>query len=205
MSDAPEAAPPEKSPADRAIDGLMTLVAGRGWHRVTPVDVATEAGLTMAQLYAVFPTKTKILRGFVRRVDQATFATRPESDGKVRDRLFDLLMRRFDTLQPYKPALEVLRRELPGDPATVLCAGAALLRSMRWMLEAADISTGGLRGALAVELTAVAYLSTMRVWQRDDSPDLARTMAALDARLRRIERWLAPTHRSRLDEAPAIR
>jgi len=80
-----------------------------------------------------------------------------------------------------------------------------LLRSMRWMLEAADISTGGLRGALAVELTAVAYLSTMRVWQRDDSPDLARTMAALDARLRRIERWLAPTHRSRLDEAPAIR
>jgi hypothetical protein len=35
----------------------------------------------------------------------------------------------------------------------------------------------------------------MRVWQHDDSPDLARTMAALDTRLRRIERWLAPTDR----------
>jgi hypothetical protein len=64
------------------------------------------------------------------------------------------------------------------------------------MLEAADISTAGIRGALAVKLTAAAYLSTMRVWQHDNSPDLARTMAALDARLRRIERWLAPTQRN---------
>jgi hypothetical protein len=71
---------------------------------------------------------------------------------------------------------------------------------MRWILEATNISTIGFRGALAVKLTAAAYLSSMRVWQRDDSPDLARTMAALDERLRRIERWLVPTHRPRHDE-----
>ena len=77
---------------------------------------------------------------------------------------------------------------------------ACMLRSMRWMLEAADISTGGIRGAVAVKLTAAVYLSTMRVWRRDDSPDFARTMAALDARLRRIERCLIPTHQPRGDE-----
>jgi hypothetical protein len=68
------------------------------------------------------------------------------------------------------------------------------------MLEAANISTSGLRGELAVKLTAAAYLSTMRVWQHDDSPDLARTMAALDTRLRRIECWLVPTERHRPNE-----
>jgi hypothetical protein len=109
-------------------------------------------------------------------------------------------MRRFDALGPCKPALEVLRRELPGDPMTILCSGAWLLRSMRWMLEAAEISTGGIRGAVAVRLTAAVYLSTMGVWRRDDSPDFARTMAALDARLRRIERCLIPTHQRRDDE-----
>jgi len=36
----------------------------------------------------------------------------------------------------------------------------------------------------------------------DDSPDLGRTMAALDGRLRRIERWLVRASRSRRDEAP---
>jgi hypothetical protein len=35
----------------------------------------------------------------------------------------------------------------------------------------------------------------MHAWQQDDSPDLARTMAVLDARLRRIERWFVPVHR----------
>ena len=76
------------------------------------------------------------------------------------------------------------------------------MRSMRWMLAAADIATGGMRGAIAVKLTAAAYLSTMAVWRGDDSPDLARTMAVLDARLRRIERWLMPLHRSRGNGEP---
>jgi AcrR family transcriptional regulator len=196
-----------RSDTDRIIDAALARIASDGWRHLSLAAVADAAGLPILRVYRTFGSKQAILRGLYRRVDEAALAQPPPSEPaeRPRDRLFDLLMRRFDTLQPYKPALEVLRRELPGDPATVLCAGAALLRSMRWMLEAADISTGGLRGALAVELTAVAYLSTMRVWQRDDSPDLARTMAALDARLRRIERWLAPTHRSRLDEAPAIR
>jgi len=82
----------------------------------------------------------------------------PEQDERARDRLFDLLMRRFDALRPYKPALEVLRRDLPGDPVSALCLGAALLRSMRWMLEAVDIATDGFVGAIRVRLTAAAYI-----------------------------------------------
>jgi len=163
---------------------------------------ADAAGLPILRIYRTFGSKQAILRGLYRRVDEATLAEPPAAEPaeRPRDRLFDLLMRRFDTLRPHKPALEVLRRELPADPMTVLCAGAWLLRSMRWMLEAADISTAGLRGALAVKLTGAAYLSTMRVWQRDDSPDLARTMAALDARLRRIEGCFVQTHQQRDDE-----
>jgi hypothetical protein len=60
------------------------------------------------------------------------------------------------------------------------------------------------RGAIAVKLAAAAYLSAMRVWQRDDSQDLARTMATLDARLRRIEGWFgsAPRRRSGGEPVP---
>jgi hypothetical protein len=88
--------------------------------------------------------------------------------------VFDLLMRRFDALTPYRAAIEVLRRELPADPLAALAAGAGLLRSMRWMLEAAGISGEGIGGMVAVKLTAAAYLATARVWVRDESPDLAR-------------------------------
>jgi AcrR family transcriptional regulator len=180
------------SDADRIIDAALARVPSDGWAPLPLAAIADAAGLTILQVYRTFGSKQAILNGFYRRIDEAVLAEPPPAEPaeRPRDRLFDLLMRRFDTLRQYKPALEVMQRELPGNPLIALCMGGALLRSMRWMLEAANISTDGISGALATKLTTAAYLSTMRVWQRDDSPDLTRTMATLDARLRRIERWL---------------
>jgi AcrR family transcriptional regulator len=190
--------------ADRIIDAALGLLATEGWRRLSLAAIAAAAELPILQVYRIFPSKQAVLCGLYRWVDEIVLAEPPaaEADERPRDRLFDLLMRRFDALQAYKPAFDVLRRELPGDPLSAVCAGAALLRSMRWMLEAAGISVVGWRGAIAVRLASAAYLSAMRVWQRDDSPDLARTMAALDARLRQIERWLTPARVARRDGEP---
>jgi AcrR family transcriptional regulator len=192
------------SEADRIIDATLTLIATEGWRRLPLAAIAAAAGLPILHVYRVFRSKQAILGGFICRIDEIvlTEPPAPEADERPRDRLFDLLMRRFDALQPYKPTLDVLRRELPGDPVSALCAGSALLRSMRWMLEAVDVPTGGIRGALAVRLAALAYLSTMRVWHGDDSPDLGRTMSALDARLRRIEGVFSPVRSTRSDGEP---
>jgi len=62
----------------------------------------------------------------------------------------------------------------------------------------------GIRGAFATRLACAAYLSAMRTWLRDDSPDLARTMAALDARLRRIEGWFRPARTTRSRDEPLL-
>jgi AcrR family transcriptional regulator len=186
-----------QSDADRIIDAALGQIATEGWRNMSLAAVAASAGLPILRVYRVFGSKYAILRGLYRRVDELVLADPPpaEADERPRDRLFDLLMRRFDLLRRYRPSLEVLSRELWSDPVAMQCAGRSLLRSMRWMLEAADISTGGWRGAVAVRLTAAAYLSAGRVWQRDDTPDVAPTMASLDARLRRIESWLAPGYR----------
>jgi len=193
-----------RSDADKVIDAALALVATDGWRNLSLAAVAAAAELPIGQVYRLFRSKQAVLCGLYRRIDEAVLAEPPQAEAgeRARDRLFDLLMRRFDALGPYKPAIEVLRRELVSDPLMVMCAGASLMRSMFWMLAAADIATGGIRGAIAVKLTAAAYLSTMRVWRGDDSPDLGRTMAVLDARLRRIERWLAPLHRPPADGEP---
>jgi AcrR family transcriptional regulator len=193
-----------RSEADRIIDATLALIPTEGWRLLSLRAIAAAAELPILQVYRIFKSKQAVLCALYGRLDRIVLADPPaaEPDERPRDRFFDLLMRRFDALQPYKPALDVLRRELPGDPVTALCAAASILRSMRWMLEAADIPTGGVRGAIAVKLATVAYLFAMRVWQRDDSPDLARTMAALDARLRRIEGWFGAPSRRRPDGAP---
>jgi hypothetical protein len=61
---------------------------------------------------------------------------------------------------------------------------------MHWMLEAAGIATDGATGGLRVTGLATVYASVFRTWLQDDDPGQARTMAALDRRLRRGERTL---------------
>lgn len=185
------AASPPASERDRIIDATIALVARDGWRRLSMAAIAAEADLPILGLYRSFRTKPAILDALFRRIDEAVLAAPLEisEDERPRDRVFDLLMRRFDALRPHREALAVLGRELPMDPPAALCIGGALLRSIAWMLEAAGISAEGVRGMVAVKLTTAAYLATARVWLRDDSPDLASTMAELDRRLRRIERW----------------
>jgi AcrR family transcriptional regulator len=189
--------------SDRIIDAALARIPIEGWRGLSLASIAAASGLPILRVYRNFPSKQAILGAFFRRIDEAVLAEPPtaEEGERARDRLFDLMMRRFDALRPYKPALERLRRELPADPVSTLVAAVALLRSMRWMHEAADITTGGIRGALAIKLTSAAYVATMSVWQRDDSTDLGRTMAALDARLRRVERWLPTARLSRENRA----
>jgi AcrR family transcriptional regulator len=187
---------------DRIMDAALRLIAERGWRRLSLGEVAVEANVPILAVYREFGSRLAILCGFFRRIDELVLAApvEAEPDARPRDQLFDLVMRRFDALRPYRDALVVLGRELPADPCTALAVGARLVRSFAWTLEASGISAAGVGGVVATKLTVAAYLATMRVWLRDDSPDLAPTMAALDRRLRGIERWLArsrrPPHRS---------
>jgi AcrR family transcriptional regulator len=196
---------PSAADADLIVEAALARIAVGGWRRLSLAAVAAEAELPLLRVYRAFGSKQAILCRFFGRIDETVLAEPPATEaGELpRDRVFDLLMRRFDALRPHKSALASLQRDLPSDPITALCLGVRMLRSMRWMLDAADIATDGLVGALAVRLTGAAYLSAMRIWQRDDSPDLGRTMAALDARLRRIERWLRPLYPPAPSSEPA--
>ena len=190
---------------DRIIDAMLAGIARQGWRRLSLADIAVGAGVPVLGVYRLYQSKVAVLCGFFRRIDEAVLAIPLETatDERPRDRIFDLLMRRFDALSPHRAALERLSRDLPLDPVAALAAGARLLRSMRWMLEAAGIPGEGLAGTLAVKLTAAAYMATMRTWLPDESPDLAPTMAALDRRLRGIERWYgSPRHDPERDPEP---
>lgn len=191
--------------SDRVIDALLALVVAGGWRSVSLAAVAEETGLSVLQVHRLFPSRAAILIGFVQRIDGVALAAPldAEPDERPRDRVFDLLMRRFDALLPYRDALVTLRRELPGDPLTAVALGPSLLSSMRLTLEAGGIMCNGISGVVAVKLTTASYLAAMHTWLRDDSPDLAPTMAMLDRRLRGIEGWLVPARYASRDAAEA--
>ena len=179
------------------IDAAMSLAAERGWRDLALPDIAAAAGLSLAQVYPVYRSKAEILEGLSRQVDAAVVAEHDSGGAEetARDRLFDVLMCRFDALQPYKDGLANILLDQGREPVGLLCGAASLRRSMALMLELAGLSTDGLRGAVRIKGLMGLYLATLRVWLRDDSPDLAKTMASLDGYLRRIEGWVGMLRR----------
>ncbi len=192
----------------RIIEAALGLAAEKAWRDISLAEIAEAAALPMSQVYPVFASKRAILAGYTRRIDAAVLAGQEPDErmGSARDRLFDVLMRRFDALTPHKAALANIVYDLGRDPAGGLCGLIRLSRSMACMLEAADLSAGGPRGALRVKALSAVYLATLRTWLRDESPDLGRTMAALDRHLRRLA-WLvsrcSQLRRTPAEEAPA--
>lgn len=182
----------EPNSRKRILDAAIRLAAERGWRDLGFAEIAVAAGVPLTQVYRVLPERSAILPAIMRSVDEAVLASSGGefSDEPRRDRVFDLLMRRFDALQSYKAGLGAIIRDLPGDPFSLLAAGPGLLRAMTWILEAAGVSTAGIRGAVRVKALALVYLATFRVWLRDDQPDLSRTMATLDRTLKRMSRLL---------------
>ncbi len=176
---------------DRVIEAALALAAASGWRKLGLADIAKEAGLTMAEVRSVFPSKAAILTGFVRRTDERVLAGGKVEGSTARDRLFDVLMRRFDVLQPDRNAVRAIIRDSLCDPLAVLCQGPKLLCSMAWMLEAAGLSSAGLNGVLRTKGLALVYLVALRAWLKDDSADLAKTMAVLDRGLRQAEKLAA--------------
>ena len=183
---------PAGTPRDRILDATLALAEREGWRKASLGAIAGEAGVPLHQLYGEFRSRAAILGALMARTDAGVLAETPaaEPDESARDRLFDVLMRRFDALKPHRAALKVIVRELATDPPTALCSAPAFLRSMTWMLEAAGLSSAGIRGRLRVRALALIYLCVLRVFVDDDSEDLAKTMAALDRRLRQAEPWL---------------
>ena len=172
---------------DAALIGMaMTQAEALGWTRMTVVDAAREAGLPLERARARFPARASVLVRLGLQADQAALAGE-ELTGSVRERLFDALMRRFDVLQQHRGGVRALLRSLPLDPALALMLTAETGRSMAWMVQAAGLATNGIGGALRVAGLLGVWMQVLRAWERDDSPDLSGTMAALDRALDRAE------------------
>ncbi len=174
--------------AGAALAAALRLAGEEGWRAVTPARVAEEAGLPLDRMHALYPSRAALLDAFAHSIDRAVLADGPvEGAASARERLFEVMMRRFDALRPHRRAVRAIAAASAGDPCAMLAGAARLHASMGWMLEAAAIASGGLGGGMRAAALAAIHLDVLRLWLNDDSDDMAKTMAALDRRLARAE------------------
>ncbi|MEX0745897.1 MAG: hypothetical protein WD118_09885 [Phycisphaeraceae bacterium] len=176
----------------KAVRAALALAQHRKWGDIALADIAQAAGLSLSDLRHEFSCKSDILRAFQAEVDAEVLAKSKAAPAgqNPRDRLFEIVMTRFEVLAPYKPALKRISDYLcchPGEGALLACS---TLASQYWMLAGAGIKLDGPGAALRVAGLTAVYAKVFQVWLDDPSPSLDKTMAALDRRLSNGERWL---------------
>ncbi len=193
MTDAPHASAAEESAQPspweaQAVAVFMDHVRLVPLSEIRLPEIAAEIGVDFGTFFARFPTVEALLIAFGQQIDRRTLAIDPDdyAGEPVRDRLFDVIMRRLEALGPYKDSLNALAGGLRRDPFVLPCLLPSFRRAMTGMLVVAGVEmTGPLAHARGLAFSA-AYLSVVRTWLKDHSPDQGETMAALDKALDRI-------------------
>lgn len=173
----------------KIMTAALDLAVEQGWEYTTLRDIAERSGLKPAELYDVIEDKNDVFVLLGRMIDKRVLAELSVDDeASARDRLFDIMMDRYEVLNDYREGLIAILESFKYDPKQIVISFPHLCRSMSWMLEVAGIETAGIKGALKVAGLSGIYLKVLHVWKDDESVDLAKTMAALDKALEGAER-----------------
>ena len=182
---------PAKTNREKIIAALLALLAEQPIEKIGFGAIAARAGLTLADCRAEFRSVLAVLAAHMKEIDRQVLSggDADAAEEGPRERLFDVLMRRLEALGPHKAAIRSLTRSAACSPGLAFALNGLIVRSLQWMLTAADISAAGPKGLMRAQGLAVLYASVVRTWLNDDDPGLSRTMAALDRALARGARW----------------
>jgi hypothetical protein len=112
----------------------------------------------------------------------------PAGGDSPRERLFDVIMLRFEAMEDYRAGAISLMRDRDRTPRLLLRLPQHRAASAHWALASAGLDDDS--GApLGLKVAAIAFVidRTERAWRKDTNGDFALTMAALDKALRAAE------------------
>lgn len=172
----------------KLFNSAMKLAAEQGWNQMTLVDAAQQADIPVQTARMRFPCKSSLFIYLNRLADESALA-QTYQEQPVADYLFDLFMSRFDVLQEYRDGVVSALHTLPLNPPLALMMGIATKNSMRWIAESAQINTFGIKGIACIKGLTALWVINMRVWIKDDTQDLSKTMASLDQTIKKTGKF----------------
>lgn len=178
----------------KGVEAALKLAADDPWAELTLADIAEAAGLEMSEFHGV-ADKADIAAAVEPMFDKAMSAEPADMTDPPRERLFDVIMLRFEEMEKHRIGVLSLQHWRERSPARLAKLAKARMATARWALACAGLDGQGdlpmgLRAASLVWILA----RTERAWRKEESADFSRTMAELDKQLRASEErkdWIA--------------
>lgn len=172
------------------IRAAMELAGREGWGAATLAGISREAAVSPADIEALYADIWDILADTFDDIEDRTETAVKDYLGENwRDNLLEILMARFDFAQDYRPALSTLPAFAARHPRHSKLFLRRLYDTAERMLYLSRLPEDRI-SPLAVAAFSLIYLSLVDRWSKDETPDLAPTMAAIDKRLGWFEQAL---------------
>lgn len=171
----------------------LSIAADGNWKGANVPQLARAAGREINELYGatLWEAVDCVEEAFDRAIAEGLATL--DAAQTVRDRLFELIMRRFEAMEPHRAAVIAMEHGVERDPALIASAHQRNVRCARWVLALAGLEADGMTGQARAQGLGVIIGQARAAWRGDESGDFARTMASLDKNLRRAEemfgRW----------------
>ncbi len=175
------------------IRAALELGAEQDWSGITLAAIAEKAELSLADFHGV-ADKAALSAAVEPWFDEAMSAENIDMSDTPHERLFDVLMLRFEAMEPYRAGLLSLIKWRQQSPARLAELLKARHQTARWALTCAGLDgSADLPFTAKVLNTVWVLIRSERAWRKEESADFSRTMARLDAELRSTDermQWL---------------
>jgi hypothetical protein len=185
----------------------LAFAAASPWREATLVRLADAASRPVGDFYgaSVGEAVDCVEEAFDRAIGEDLDKLVPSQS--VRDRLFELIMRRFEAMEPHRAAVLAMEQGGDRDPVIMAAAHQRHVRCARWVLALAGLEADGMTGQARAQGLGVIIGQARAAWRGDEAGDVAKTMASLDKNLRRAEemfgRWAGFEAKAKADDASA--
>ncbi|MEM0986672.1 MAG: hypothetical protein AAGJ32_10525 [Pseudomonadota bacterium] len=172
---------------DRGFEAALKLAATRPWNSLSLRDIAEEAGLPLSSFQGVADRDGLALHADT-YFDRAMSAETVDEDDLARERLFDVIMLRYEAMEPHREGLLSLYRALDRSAALRLQRLPARRASAEWAFISAGLDGSG-QVPMGIKAIGLAWVLARAedAWRRETDPGFAKTMSALDKGLRQAE------------------
>lgn len=172
---------------EKGLLAALELAAETPWADLTLSAIAEKAGVELSAFHGL-SGKDELAVAVNTHFDRAMSSEGASGEAAPRERLFDVIMLRFEAMEDFREGLLSLMTYRDRTPSLLLRLPAARKQSADWALVSAGLDNRS--GApLLLKAVAIAHVleKTERAWRKETSGDFALTMAALDRGLRNAE------------------
>lgn len=172
---------------EKGLKAALDLAASCAWTDIPLTDIAAKAKLSLSDFHGV-ASREDLVEALDGWFDKAMSAEGVPDDTSPRERLFEVIMLRFEAMEPYRAGLTEILKFRETSLTHLVRLPQHRHAAAAWALASAglDDDTGA---PASLKRIAIAFViaETERAWRRETSGDFALTMAALDKGLRRAE------------------